>query len=114
MENVFTKQNKTIRKLASIQLVKSIKPHSNADKLSLAEILGWQVVIKNEEFQIGEKVVYFEIDSILPEKEWSEFLREKKFRVKTIKLRGQISQGLILPINILADDKSVNEIDYSI
>jgi RNA ligase (TIGR02306 family) len=100
------------RKLASIQEVAEINPHLNSDRLALAKILGWQVVIKKEEFQIGEKVVYFEIDSLLPDKPWSEFIKAREFKVKTIKLRGEISQGLILPLKILGDN--INEDDYQI
>jgi RNA ligase (TIGR02306 family) len=102
----------TIRKLATVQVVAEINPHFNADKLEVARVLGWLVVIKKDEVKVGDKIVYFEIDSILPETEWSEFLKEKKYRVKTIKLRGHISQGLILPLNIIGGD--VNPENYSV
>jgi len=84
--------NNRSRKLASVQLVEEVKIHTNANSLELALILGWQVVIKKDEVKKGQKVVYFEIDSILPDKPWSQFMRERKFRIKTIKLRGEISQ----------------------
>jgi RNA ligase (TIGR02306 family) len=100
----------TTRKLASVQIIKEIKSHDNSDNLALATILGWQVVIKKGEFKEGQKVIYFEIDSLLPDKEWSEFLKDKHFRIKTIKLRGEISQGLLMPLSILGDD--INEDDY--
>lgn len=86
------------RKLATIQVITDIRPIDGADKIEVAQILGWECVIKKGEFKIGESVIYIEVDSVLPEKKEFEFLRERKFRIKTIKLRGQISQGLVLPI----------------
>ena len=104
------------RKLASIQVISEIKPHPNADRLEIARVLGWDVVIaKDEGFKVGEKVVYFEIDSCLPVgvPEY-EFLRKNSyknspilgevFRLKTIRLRGVVSQGLILPLEICFKD----------
>lgn len=94
------------RKLASIQKILDIKPIKDADKIECATILGWEVVIaKKDNFKIGDNVVYIEIDSIVPEKPEFEFLRDRKFKVKTIKLRGQVSQGLVLPLSILPEGK---------
>src|SRR5690242_2510401 len=76
------------RNLASVQIVEDIQNHTNSDNLALAKVLGWQVVIKRGEFKVGDKIVYFEIDSLLPDKEWCDFMKDRKFRVKTIKLRG--------------------------
>lgn len=90
------------RKLASIQEIIDIQPIDGADFISLAMVLGWQAVIKNTDFKIGDKVIYCEIDSILPEAPWSEFLKPN-YRIKTKKLRGTLSQGLILPTSILPD-----------
>jgi len=86
------------RKLATIQLVESLTPIEGADRIETAHVLGWEVVVKKGEFQVGDKVVYIEVDSILPEVPAFEFMRERRFRVKTIKLRKQISQGLVLPM----------------
>jgi RNA ligase (TIGR02306 family) len=90
-----------MRKLAAVREILAIEPIENADRLELVTVLGWKVVVKKGEFSVGDKVVYFEIDSILPEKEWSEFLRPRKFKIKTIKLRGQVSQGLVLKLEDL-------------
>ncbi len=84
--------------LASIQKITDITPMLDADSIELAKVLGWQVVVKKGEFKVGDLVVYIQIDTVCPETEEFEFLRSKKFRVKTIKLRGQISQGLIVPL----------------
>lgn len=101
-----------MRKLASIQKIKEILPIEGADAIELAIVNGWKVVVgKNVEHKEGDYVIYCEIDSFLPIKEEFEFLRKSSykkladgsegFRLRTIKLRGQVSQGLIIPINVL-------------
>jgi RNA ligase (TIGR02306 family) len=87
------------RKLATIQKIKELNPIPNADSLELATVLGWKVVVKKGEFQVDDYVIYCEVDSVLPDKPEFEFLRSKKFRVKTIRLRGQISQGIVFSID---------------
>jgi RNA ligase (TIGR02306 family) len=97
-----------IMKLASIEEIKEILPHPNADKLEIAQVLGWQCVVKKGEFKQGDKIVFVVIDTILPsDAPWAEFLKdsknpEKPIRLKTIKLRGQYSQGLVLPLSVLS------------
>jgi len=90
-----------MRKLASIQKVIGIRPIEGADKIEVCQVLGWECVCKRGEFKVGDLVVYVETDSILPEKPEFEFLRERHFRIKTIKLRKQISQGIVFPLDIL-------------
>lgn len=97
------------RKLASIQKIKKILPHTNSDNLELAIVQGWQCVVKKGEFKEGQWIVYCEIDSILPQTPWSEFLRRLNFRIKTIKLRGELSQGLVLPMNVLPEQGIVSK-----
>ena len=93
-----------MRKLASIQKIKSLTPIPNADRIELARVLGWKCVVKKGEFKVGDKCVYIEIDSIPPsDNHVFDFLKHsngKMDRVKTIKLRGQISQGLAMPVNL--------------
>lgn len=88
-----------MRTLASIQIIDDIQPIEGADRIEVASVLGWQCVVKKGEFQPGNPCVYFEIDSVLPPREWADFMRDRKYRVKTIKLRKQISQGLALPLD---------------
>lgn len=96
-------------KLASIETISEILPHSNADNLAIAKVLGWQCIVKKDEFKAGDKIVFVVIDTILPANApWSQFLKDKKnpdksIRLKTIKLRGEYSQGLILPLSILPE-----------
>jgi hypothetical protein len=91
-----------MRKLASIQKIVSLKPISGADKIELAQVLGWEVIVKKGEFEVGDLAIYIEIDSLLPESNpIFEFMRKKQFKVKTMKMRGAISQGIIFPWKLL-------------
>mgnify|MGYP005990995365 CR=1 FL=1 len=101
-----------MRKLASIKKIDKLEPIEGADRIELATIGGWKVVVaKDVGHQEGDSVVYCEIDSFLPIEPEFEFLRKSSykklvdgtegFRLKTIRLRGQYSQGLILPIDVL-------------
>jgi RNA ligase (TIGR02306 family) len=108
------------RQLASIQKILTISPIEKADTLELATVLGWQCVVKKGEFVPGDLVVYFEVDSFLPIHQEFEFLRKncyknhpeigEGFRLRTIRLRGEISQGLVLPLRILESFMSPDEI----
>lgn len=86
--------------LASIQKIIDIQPIPEASNIEVVSVLGWKVVCKKNEYKIGDLVVYIGIDTIVPEKAEFEFLRERKFRVRTIKLRKTLSQGLIIPLPI--------------
>lgn len=97
-----------MRKLASIQRISAINPIEGADAIEVATINAWKVVVKKGEFTEGDPVVYFEIDSFLPIEPEFEFLRKSSFkslpegdgfRLRTIKLRGQVSQGLVISIH---------------
>jgi len=95
-------------KLATIELIADVRPHPNADRLDIATILGWQTIIRKGEFSAGDRVVFIPIDTILPKAPWSDFLADKKnpekpIRLRTIKLRGQFSQGLALPLTVLPE-----------
>ena len=106
------------RKLASIQRVLEIIPIENADAIELVRINGWQCVTKKGEFAVGDLGVYFEIDAIPPDSELFQFLwrpkaksvatdaapmepliRPAKFRIRTLRLRGALSQGLFMPLS---------------
>lgn len=109
------------RKLAKIVLIDEIKLIDNADSIELAICGGWQCVVKKGEVSVNDKVVYFEIDSFIPHT-LAPFLSKGKEprifngisgeRLKTVKLRGALSQGLILPLSIV--DGIVSEDDLEI
>lgn len=101
-----------MRKLATIREVNQILPIEGADAIEVAVVDGWNVVTKKGEYFPGDLCVYCEIDSFLPIKDEYEFLRKSSykkmgeqegFRLRTIKLRGQLSQGLLLPLSVLGD-----------
>lgn len=101
------------RKLATIRTISEIRPIEGADNIELAIVNGWKVVVGKEVgHKVGNPVVYCEVDSFLPIRPEYEFLRKSSyrkmgdvegFRLKTIKLRGQLSQGLILPMDVFVD-----------
>lgn len=97
-----------MRKLASIRRILDLSPIEGADVIEVATVDGWKVVTKKGDFAVGDLCVYFEIDSFLPVIPMFEFLRQSSFkrmgdlegfRLKTVKRRGQVSQGLIIPID---------------
>lgn len=101
-----------MRTLASVQTVNTVEAIPNADAIEKIRVLGWWVVAKKGEFAPGNKIVYCEIDSLLPERAEFEFLRASSFkpatgelpagfRIKTVKLRGQVSQGICFPLSVL-------------
>jgi RNA ligase (TIGR02306 family) len=105
------------RKLASIRKVSEVRPIVGADNIELAIIDGWQCIIKKGEFAAGDLCVYFEIDSFLPIRPEFEFLRKSSykkmgdkegFRLRTIRLRGELSQGLALPPSILISENRMS------
>lgn len=92
------------RALAYVARVEEIKPIPNADKIEVARVGGWQVVVKKDEFKAGDLAVYIEIDSRVPsDNPEFAFLQDRKYKVKSIKLRGQVSQGLIVPMSTLPE-----------
>ncbi len=96
-----------VRKLASIRKIAKVEPIPKADRIVKITVDGWELVTqKSNGFVPGDLVVYFEVDSFLPIEEKFSFLEPYKkvmdgkegYRLKTIKLRGQVSQGLVLPM----------------
>ncbi|QDV45797.1 RNA ligase [Stieleria neptunia] len=107
-----------MRKLATIRTVNETRPIDGADMIELAVVDGWKCVTKKGEFSVGDAVIYCEIDSFLPVRDEFEFLRKSSlktmddregFRLRTVKLRGQISQGLLLNPSVLGRSFQVGE-----
>lgn len=96
-----------MRKLATIRVANTISPIVGADAIEAVRVDGWVCVSKKGEFQVGDKGIYFEIDSFLPgederfsflAKQFTTFEGKQGARLRTIRLRGQLSQGLFLPL----------------
>lgn len=101
------------RKLVTFRTIDGLTPIEGADVIEIASIDGWKVIVKKGEFKVGDNCLYFEIDSFLPDGNpaW-QFLVDKTSRIqdgikghqlRTIKLRGNISQGLALPVKAMFD-----------
>mgnify|MGYP000937909390 CR=1 FL=1 len=108
-----------MRKLASIQEIAELAPIPGADSIEAARVNGWWSVVRKGEFSVGQRVVFFEIDSLLPVGTFFDFLmkngKTKKMvtedgiqhegiLLRTIRLKGQLSQGLIMPIDKVTDE----------
>lgn len=106
------------RKLARIVLLDDVIVHPNADALELAIVGGWQCVVKKGEFQKGDKAIYIEVDAAVPlDSRAFEFLEgrnnvtldgKRYARIKTIKLRKELSQGLVIPVDYADGDEGVD------
>jgi len=99
------------RKLASVRTVDKLLPIEGADFIELAMVGGWQCIVKKGEFSKGDKGVFFEIDSMLPLEEKYAFLGKatldhtgEGYRIKTMKMRKQLSQGLMLPFHMFDEE----------
>ena len=90
-----------MRTLATLQRIKALAPIEGADAILKATVLGWQLVVKKNEFQIGDLVIYCEIDSLMPDRPEFEFLKPRAMRIRTVRLRGQVSQGICFPLTLL-------------
>lgn len=96
-----------MRKLASIQRVKSLEDIERdgviADNIVLAKFkdVAWQCVVKRGEFNVGDFAVYIEVSTVLPQVEVFAWMDARKYKVKTQKIFGALSQGLALPVSIL-------------
>lgn len=110
------------RKLATVQMIEDVLPIEGAEFIEKIRIKGWWCVAKKGEFKKGDKCIYHEIDSLLPPVEQYNFLAKgtslKKtiidtgkevegYRLKTVRLRGQISQGLALPLSLFKMDETL-------
>ena len=99
-----------MRKLVTIRTISNILPIEGADLIALGVVDGWSVIIKKSEFKIGDPCVFFEIDSFLPMEPRYEFLKKttkfngtEGYRIKTMKMKGVLSQGLALPLSMFPE-----------
>ena len=101
------------RKLASIQIIKDIQPIEGKDRIMLARIEGWHVIVGKDDFKIGDKCVYIEIDSVLdPNNPVFDQARKRSNRVRTMKLGGIYSEGIAYPISILPNMVNDHTVSY--
>jgi len=98
-----------MRKLATIRKVSNIRPIEGKDLIEQVNIDGWNVIVKKDEFKDGDLCVYIEIDSKLPAKPEFEFLAKKDYTIKTMKMAGVRSEGIVFPLTILPKKVKVVE-----
>jgi len=98
------------RKLATIRKITEIREIPGAEKIELAIVDGWQCVVKKNEFKVGDLCGYLEIDSVVPKENpvWA-FMLERKYRVRTVKLMKQISQGVLFELDHVEENYYVPE-----
>lgn len=109
------------RKLVTIQQITAITDIPGADLIALATIQGWQVIVKKTEFSVGDACLFFEIDSFLPLEPRYEFLKKttkfdgkEGYRLKSMKMRSCLSQGLALPLSMFPEITNPKEdFDYA-
>lgn len=87
------------RELAYIVAIDEIRPIPNYDRVEHARVGGWWVVVKKDQFKVGDPAIYIEVDSRVPEKEPFMFLEKKHFKIKTQKMCKVLSQGLLMHPN---------------
>jgi RNA ligase (TIGR02306 family) len=95
-------------KLATFETITELLPIEGADRIELARVQGWQSVVKKGDFKVGDKVIFIPIDTVIEPSDWNKFLWDKKdpskhIRVKTARLMGAVSQGLIFPHSLAPD-----------
>lgn len=101
------------RKLATIRVIDALKPIAKADLIEVAVIGGWEAVVRKGDFKEGDKCLYFEIDSFLPKADvrFAPVMRSgvrnfngvEGHKLRTVRLRGQLSQGLALPMSLFPE-----------
>ena len=88
--------NTNERELAYLVTINELRPIEGYDRVEHARVGGWWVIVKKDQFKVGDNAIYIEVDSKVPEKEPFMFLEKRKFKVKTLKMCKVISQGLLM------------------
>lgn len=101
--------------LTKVVEITDIFPIENADRIERATVLGWSVVVQKDLHKVGDKVIFVFPDTLVPKKYFdTSYTGTDKIRLKTVKLRGQYSAGLILPLNVLSSDIQIDsDKDYA-
>ena len=94
------------RALASIQKVEEIRPIKGKDRIELARVEGWWVIVQKGRYSVGDLLVYFEVDSVLPpDPRWNNDLERYKYRIKIMRMAGVYSQGYTMPVSELTQSE---------
>lgn len=103
-------------KLATFETITEILPIEGADRIEIARVQGWQSVIRKGDYKVGDGVIFVPIDTVLTPAEWNKHLWDKNdptkpIRVRTVKLRGAVSQGLIFPRSLVSAQEIWDHMD---
>ena len=91
------------RKLASVQKITSLSPLGTKNQEEVATVLGWKVIVRPGQYKVDEKIIYFEIDSVLPsKKKWTNKIKPKNLLIRTVKRGNLVLQGCIMKLDILS------------
>lgn len=97
------------RKLASVQVITSLTPIPPKNMAEKATILGWNVSVEPNQFKVGEKVIYFETDAVLPaKKKWTKGIKPKKLRIKSHQIGKEVFHGFIMKLDTLEKVENLN------
>ena len=110
-----------VRELAYLVKIDELRPIAGYDRVEHARVGGWWVIVKKDQFKVGDPAIYIEVDAKVPEKEPFMFLEKRNFKVKTLKMCKVISQGLLMSLedfgwklrgensNIIHTDKGLDD-----
>ena len=98
--------------LVTFEYITELLPIEGADRIELAKIQGWQSVVKKGEYKVGNQVIFIPIDTVMQPADWNRFLWDKNdptkpIRIKTVRLKGTVSQGIIFPMTTVNTIKSI-------
>jgi len=103
------------RKLASVQKITNLTKIGEKCNEEIATVLGWKVLVHIDQFKVGEKVIFFEIDSILPSgKKWTKKIKPKNLHIKTRKNYNEIIQGFVMKLDILKKEDNFQKLNIKI
>lgn len=101
--------------LATIEKIDDLIPHNNANLLEIAKVRGYNIIVPKDKYKVGSVVVLIHPDTILPEQPWAEtFKKYAPKRVKALKIRGEFSFGIVVPIEDVLGVFKVNFEDNTI
>ena len=93
--------------LATIEIISAIYPHPNADSLEFVKVLGYNCIVKKSYYQLSEKVILIQPDTVLPDDDWTKLYKQySPNRVRAIKLRGAYSFGIVEKLSLLSGEGS--------
>lgn len=101
--------------LTILTVIDEVRPHSNADRLEILEVAGFRCIVQKGKYKKGDKVVYIPTDTVLPDDDWAkEYKKYSPKRVKAIRLRGEWSEGIVVPIDVVLNNLNVSKYEEPI